>query len=86
MGKNEGHATLVHLYLNGLYWGLYNPVERPTGNFGEEYFGGENDDYDVISYRVGQAVTANEGDLVAWNQVQCAGRPGPGQPGGLCPA
>ncbi|PYJ01010.1 MAG: hypothetical protein DME25_19170, partial [Verrucomicrobia bacterium] len=26
MGKTDGHATYVHLYLNGLYWGLYNPV------------------------------------------------------------
>jgi len=80
MGKNEGHATLVHLYLNGLYWGLYNPVERPTGNYGEVNYGGDNDDYDVISYRVGQAVTANEGDLVAWNQVQALSNQGPANP------
>ncbi len=70
MGKIDGHATYVHLYINGLYWGLYNPVERPTGNFGEEYFGGSNDDYDVISHRVGQPVVANEGDLQAWNAMQ----------------
>src|SRR5688572_8448601 len=69
MGKHDGHSAHFHLYLNGLYWGLYNGVERPTGNFGEEYFGGDNDDYDVISHRVGEAVVANEGDLAAWNQV-----------------
>ncbi|MEX0585836.1 MAG: CotH kinase family protein, partial [Pirellulales bacterium] len=69
MGKHDGHSTHVHLYLNGLYWGLYNPVERPTGNFGEEYFGGTNADYDVISHRTGEPIVANEGDLVAWNQV-----------------
>lgn len=69
MGKHDGHGTYVHLYINGMYWGLYNPVERPTGNFGEEYFGGDNDDFDVLSHRTGQPVVANEGDLTAWNQV-----------------
>jgi hypothetical protein len=78
MGKIDGHATFVHLYLNGLYWGLYNPVERPTGNFGEAYFGGENDDYDVLSHRVGEPVVANEGDLVAWNQLLSLVDTGPG--------
>jgi len=27
------HGTFVHLYVNGLYWGLYNPVERPDESF-----------------------------------------------------
>ena len=39
MGKLEGHATFVHLYLNGLYWGLYNPVERTNEAFAEAYLG-----------------------------------------------
>jgi hypothetical protein len=25
MGKVDGHATFVHLYLNGLHWGLSSP-------------------------------------------------------------
>ena len=29
MGKVDGHAAFFHLYLNGLYWGLYHAVERP---------------------------------------------------------
>jgi hypothetical protein len=49
MGKLDAHATYVHLYLNGLYWGLYNPFERPDAQFAEEYFGGEASDYDSIS-------------------------------------
>ncbi len=56
MGKLDGHATYVHLYLNGLYWGLYNPVERPEAGFGEEYLGGDDDEYDAINRRT----TTNE--------------------------
>ena len=68
MGKVDGHATFVHLYLNGLYWGLYDPVERPDAGFGEEYFGGDDADYDAINRRT----TTNEaidGDLEAYNTL-----------------
>ena len=29
MGDYDGRSTHVHLYLNGLYWGIYNSFERP---------------------------------------------------------
>ncbi|MCU0865002.1 MAG: lamin tail domain-containing protein [Planctomycetes bacterium] len=38
-------GTFVHLYLNGLYWGLYNPVERPESSYWSDWFGGSKDDY-----------------------------------------
>jgi len=38
-------GLFVHLYLNGLYWGLYNPVERPESSFWSDNFGGSKDDY-----------------------------------------
>jgi hypothetical protein len=38
-------GLFVHLYVNGLYWGLYNPVERPESSFWSDYFGGSKDDY-----------------------------------------
>ena len=53
MGRVDGHATYVHLYINGLYWGLYNPVERPDAQMGAEYFGGSPDDYDALNRRTG---------------------------------
>jgi hypothetical protein len=68
MDKADGHATLVHLYLNGLYWGLYMPVERPDADFGAERFGGDASEYDAINRRT----TTNEaidGDLEAYNQM-----------------
>jgi len=39
------HGTFVHLYLNGKYWGLYNPCERPDNDFLANQFGGESEDY-----------------------------------------
>ena len=38
-------GTFVHLYINGKYWGLYNPCERMDDNAMSIYFGGEDDDY-----------------------------------------
>ncbi|NIW92254.1 MAG: hypothetical protein GWN20_04970, partial [Phycisphaerae bacterium] len=42
-------GTFVHLYLNGLYWGLYNPVERCNADFGSSYLGGEKEEYDALN-------------------------------------
>ena len=69
MGKLEGHATFVHLYLNGLYWGVYNPVERTNEKFAAEYLGGDEEEYDVINKRSGQATHATAGNMQAWNEM-----------------
>ena len=39
----------MHLYLNGLYWGLYNPTERPESSFAATYFGGDKEDWDALN-------------------------------------
>jgi hypothetical protein len=51
MGHPTAGSTFVHLYLNGTYWGLYNPTERPDGSFGEVHFGGDDTDYDAVNRR-----------------------------------
>lgn len=38
-------GTFVHLYINGLYWGLYNPSERADDAFLASYFGGVESDW-----------------------------------------
>lgn len=43
-------GTFVHLYLNGLYWGLYNIAERPDEAFMSAYFGGEQEDWQVVDH------------------------------------
>ena len=48
LGRPSPHGIWVHLYLNGIYWGVYNPVERPDSTFMASYFGGEKDDQDSL--------------------------------------
>ncbi|HLU39311.1 MAG TPA: lamin tail domain-containing protein, partial [Planctomycetota bacterium] len=38
-------GLFAHLYVNGLYWGLYNLAERPDDAFSASQFGGNEDDW-----------------------------------------
>jgi hypothetical protein len=49
MGNLGSRGTYAHLYLNGMYWGLYNVAERIDEKFLENYLGGKDSDYSVIS-------------------------------------
>ena len=64
MGGLASHNRFAHLFLNGVYWGIYEPTERPDGSFGEGYLGGQKEDYDVINE--GAAV---DGTMTAYNQM-----------------
>ena len=64
MGWNAAHNIYAHLYINGMYWGLYNPTERPTDDFGASYFGGEKEEYDV--YNSGELL---DGTGDAWDAM-----------------
>jgi hypothetical protein len=65
MGRPSMHGTWVHLYLNGQYWGLYNPVERPDAAFSATYLGGDKDEYDALNSS--QPV---DGTKDAWSTMQ----------------
>ncbi|MEW5854361.1 MAG: CotH kinase family protein, partial [Myxococcota bacterium] len=74
MGHLAPHGgVFVHLYLNGLYWGLYNLCERVDGEFLTNYLGGEEDDYDLIlpdeDAEPSYAPTAALGSIDAWNEL-----------------
>lgn len=43
------HGLYVNLYLNGLYWGVYNLGERPDIDYAVSYLGGNKDGYDVFN-------------------------------------
>lgn len=43
VGIPAGHGNYTHVYLNGVYWGVYNLVERPDNSFGAAYFGADKD-------------------------------------------
>src|SRR5690606_24807997 len=48
MGHLAPGSTYVHLYINGLYWGLYSPAERTDDAFLASHLGGEPEDWDII--------------------------------------
>lgn len=52
MGQPYTRGRYYHLYLNGMYWGLYQTEERPQADYAETYFGGDEEDYDVIKVSV----------------------------------
>lgn len=55
------------MYINGLYWGLYNPCERPDAAFSASYYGGQKEEWDALHN--GGSTEAIEGDLKTWNQM-----------------
>ncbi|MGJ8695296.1 MAG: CotH kinase family protein [Verrucomicrobiaceae bacterium] len=49
MGHLAPRHRWVHLFLNGLYWGIYDLCERPDEHFAAAHLGGGEDDYDVFN-------------------------------------
>ncbi|MEM7030643.1 MAG: lamin tail domain-containing protein [Chloroflexota bacterium] len=43
-------GQFVHLFLNGVYWGLYNLVERPDADYSAEHFGGKASDWHAVNH------------------------------------
>ncbi|MCC7377435.1 MAG: CotH kinase family protein [Verrucomicrobiales bacterium] len=64
MGHPAARGRFVHLFLNGLYWGLYNVVERPSAPFAASRLGGKPGHYDVRN-----ASNIVEGDDTAWKEL-----------------
>ncbi len=69
MGHVSPHGFFVHLYVNGLYWGLYNIVERPEASFSATYFGGDKENWDVLKIDRTEQVTAAHGNMDAWDAM-----------------
>lgn len=71
MGGTGCHGHHVHLFINGIYWGVYNPSERPDAAFSASYFGGEREDYDAMTHR-----GVRDGDNIAWNSMRALAQGG----------
>jgi hypothetical protein len=65
MGDVSKHGRYVQLYLNGVYWGLYDLMERPEASFAASYFGGPKEDYDVVD----NTDSLIDGNLLAFNNL-----------------
>lgn len=71
MGRTSVNALYVHVFLNGMYWGLYNIAERVDDQYGKDHLGGKKEDIDVVKVEEegGNHIEAGEGDLDAWNTM-----------------
>lgn len=70
---NQPHSKgqTVHLFLNGMYWGIYNLCERINADHCANHYGGKAKDYDVIKVEEteGEKVVTTDGTLDAWNTM-----------------
>ncbi|MFN7143073.1 MAG: CotH kinase family protein [Myxococcota bacterium] len=64
MGYAAPHVRPVHLFLDGIYWGLYLLEERPDADFLASYLGGAPEDWDALN-----AGVVVDGDDVAWQAL-----------------
>lgn len=50
MGWPSFHGIYVHLFINGLYWGMYDLHERPDEEFLAEHLFTQPEDFDIIKH------------------------------------
>jgi hypothetical protein len=56
MGGQSPHGLYAHLYINGLYWGMYYIHERPDDAWAAQMFGGKKEEYDVLKHHTNMVV------------------------------
>lgn len=69
---DAGQGRFVHLYLNGMYWGLYNLQERPVASHYAAYNGGDEERIDAIN-----GGTPTDGTSSAWQALRQTVEQGP---------
>ncbi|MCA9215829.1 MAG: CotH kinase family protein [Planctomycetales bacterium] len=84
IGNPSVNGTFVHVYINGLYWGVYNAMERIDEQFAINREAGEKEDYDIITAErndnavpISFEIVASAGTTDSWMQlVKLANRVG----------
>ncbi|MBP7049513.1 MAG: lamin tail domain-containing protein [Phycisphaerae bacterium] len=77
MGGYSPHGLYAHVYLNGLYWGMYYVHERPDDSWAAQMFGGEKEEYDVLKHSTSRVVNNGLGGSAASNfniMINAAGK------------
>ncbi|MCR5433458.1 MAG: CotH kinase family protein [Bacteroidaceae bacterium] len=70
MGHPSTNGVYVHLFINGMYWGLYCISERINDDFCKTHFGGDKEDYDVVKMsEVNKRMEASDGSIDKWNEM-----------------
>ena len=70
MGWTASRTAFVHLYINGLYWGLYEPSERYGATYFALHHGGEDNAWDVlVGHDSGGPPVVVDGSVNDWQTV-----------------
>ncbi|MFT4546544.1 MAG: hypothetical protein ACI9MB_000487 [Verrucomicrobiales bacterium] len=65
MGGIAPHGRYAHLYLDGLYWGVYWMHEFVEEAFAVAYRGGKKSEFDIMRHRSDNAIAGNDDDYNA---------------------
>ena len=72
MGQPYARNGYFHLYINGIYWGLYNWEERTEASYGETYLGGIKENIDTVKSAGssgGYNTEMTDGNFAAWEDL-----------------
>lgn len=50
LGGTAPHGRHMHVYVSGMYWGMFTVHERPDDDFAASYYGGDHSEYDCIKH------------------------------------
>ncbi len=77
-GQPWARTGYFHLYINGIYWGIYNWEERTEASYGETYLGGTPGYVDVVKSAGSSGIPSystemTDGNFAAWQTLntQC---------------
>ncbi len=73
-GQPYTRSRYCQLFVDGMYWGLFQTEERPEAYFGASYMGGKKEDFDVIKTNIEDnfsypGIEATDGTTYEWNKV-----------------
>ena len=71
LGWEYVKGLYAHVFINGLYWGVYNIAEHIDEHFAKNHYGGKKSDFDVIKVEEldNYAIIASSGDIEAYNEL-----------------
>ena len=64
MGWPSFHGIYVNLFINGLYWGMYDLHERPDEDFMAEYLDANPEDFDIIKHNPNTVVQGTNASYI----------------------
>ena len=70
-GSLAPRSRLCNVFLNGLFWGVFDVHERPDNGYCEEHLGGDKAEWDILRHNGGQVV---DGNSAAWNAMMSLAR------------